>query len=134
MDKSSSDLVLCNPGLFAGLLEAVLRLTDDGLYVWRRAEGDPKRLTAWPSRLIRTPEDYEMRIGRRLAGVTVGFRAETPGTDNELMLRIIDGVGNHYYLEYRDIPAELRRLVKKVHRVAKKRCGKGRLSLLLTRG
>lgn len=130
MERTSSDFVLRNPEVIENWLSWVIHMTEDGLLVWRRAAGNPKRLMAYPSDRIRTPADFEMLIGRRFAGVTVGYPADAEETDHEMWLRLIDGVGERYYLEYRDAPEVLRQTMKAVHSLALGRCGQGQVTPL----
>lgn len=122
----TSRSVIGNPGLFESSIESLLRLTQDGLLVWRISRHNPKRFEAFPSDEIKTKEDFELRIGKRLAGATVGYPADADKKDDYLWFRLIDGVGERYYVEYHDAPTpELKSFVKQLYALAKKECGKG---------
>lgn len=128
MERESSPFVLANPDHVSRILESVLRWTEGDLLVWRRVEANPKRLMAYPSDKIQTPADFAARIGNRFAGVTVGYPAEAEEKNDELWLRITDGAGNQYYVEHRDAPKELRRLMRAVHRLAAAKCNQGKIT------
>lgn len=82
MDQTgTSCAVIDNPELFERSIEALMRLTVDGLLVWRVSRRNPKRFVAFPSGEIKTREDFELKIGRRLSGATVGHPADTDGKD-----------------------------------------------------
>ena len=122
----TSYAVLENPGLFEDCIASVMRLTEDGLLVWRKSQNNPNRFMSYPSSEIKTTEDFELRVGRRLAGATVGYPVEANNNDRYLWFRLTDGVGEQYYVEYHDAPTpELKSLVKQLYAIAKKKCGKG---------
>ena len=81
---------------------------------------------SYPSSEIKTTEDFELRVGRRLAGATVGYPVEANNNDRYLWFRLTDGVGEQHYVEYHDAPTpELKSLVKQLYAIAKAECGKG---------
>lgn len=122
----TSYAVLDNPELFECSIQALMRLTKDGLLVWKVSRHNPKRFEAFPSSKIKNREDFELRVGRRLAGATVGYPADTDEKDRYLWFRLIDGVGEQHYVEYHDAPTpELKSLVKQLYTLAKAECGKG---------
>ena len=124
--NGTSYAVLNNPGLFESSIQSLIRLTKRGLLVWRVSRHNPKRVEAFPSSEIKDKEDFELRVGKRLAGATVGYPADTDEKDRYLWFRLTDGVGEQHYVEYRDAPTpELKSLVKQLYALAKKECGKG---------
>ena len=70
---------------------------EDGLLVWRDKSGKigHKTFKAYPSDKIKAVEDFEMMIGRRLAGVVVGY--PTKGGPLRFMLR--SRTGDTYSLD-----------------------------------
>ena len=122
----TSYAVLDNPELFESSIQALIRMTKNGLLIWRVSRHNPKRVEAFPSSEIKNKEDFELRVGRRLAGATVGYPADTNEKDRYLWLRITDGTGEQHYVEYHDAPtSELKFLIKQLHKLAKSECGKG---------
>ena len=108
----TSYAVLENPGLFESSISSLTRLTKDGLLVWRISRHNPKRFEAFPSSEIKTREDFELRVGKRLAGATVGYPADTDKKDQHLWFRLTDSIGEQHYVEYHDAPSpELKSLV-----------------------
>ena len=129
MSDGTSEYVRENPGLFLAMIESVVRLTGDGLLVGRKSRHNANRYESYPSDKIRTTDDFETRIGRRLAGATVGYPADAGGDDDHLWLRFIDGAGNRYYVEFRDAPTpELRKGVKDLYALAARTCDQGKLT------
>ncbi len=131
----TSYTVLDNPQLFESSIEALIRLTKEGLLVWRVSWHNPKRVEAFPSSEIKNIGDFELRVGRRLAGATVGYPADTDEKDRYLWLKITDGTGEQHYVEYHDAPTPvLKSLVKQLHALAKSECGKGPVTSMLLYG
>ncbi len=125
-NTGTSHAVLKNPGLFESSIQNLIRLTKNGLLVWRESRHNSKRFEAFPSGEIRTREDFELRIGRRLAGATVGYPAGADKKDKYLWFRLTDGTSERYYVEYHDAPtSELKSLVKQLYTLAKSECGNG---------
>lgn len=121
----TSYAVLDNPGLFESAIQNLMRLTKCGLLVWRVSRHNPNRFEAFPSSEIKNREDFELRVGKRLAGVTVGYPADTDEKDRFLWFRLTDGVGEQHHVEYHDAPTpELKSFVKQLYALAKKECGK----------
>jgi hypothetical protein len=130
---ATSSTVFDNPELFESSVQALIKLTQGGLLVWRISRHNSKRLVAFPSSEIKTPEDYELKIGRKLAGATVGYPIDTSEEDDFLWLSITDGNSEKHYIEYSDAPtSELRSLLKQLHTLAKSECDKGSLTPLLS--
>ena len=75
----------------------IIQMTEDGRLVWRDKSGKigHKIFKAYPSDRIRTIDDFEMLIGRRLAGAVVGYPTE--GALLRFMLR--SGTGDTYPLD-----------------------------------
>jgi len=135
LNTGTSCAVLDNPEFFESFIQSLLRLTKDGLLVWRVSQHNPKRFESFPSSEIKTKEDFELKVGRRLAGATVGYPADTPEKDRHLWLRITDGTGQQHYVEYHDAPtSELKSLVKQLHTLAKLECGKGSVTAMTLYG
>jgi len=127
----TSCFVLDNPELFENSLQSLMRLSKEGLLVWRVSQHNQKRFEAFPSGEIKTKEDFEFKVGRRLAGVTVGYPTDTPEKNRHLWLRITDGTGQQHYIEYHDAPTlELKSLVKQLYNLAKSECGKGSVTAM----
>lgn len=127
----TSCTVLDNPSLFESVIESVMRLTKDGLLVWRKSQNNPNRFVSYPSSEIKTKQDFELRVGRRLAGATVGYPVGANNDDKYLWFKVTDGAGEQHYVEPKDAPTkELKRLVKKLYALAKAECGKGSVTSL----
>lgn len=134
-NTGTSFSVLDNPGLFENSIQALIRLTREGLLVWRVSAHNPKRFEAFPSSEVKTTEEFELRVGRRLAGATVGYPTDAEEKDRYLWLRITDGTGELHYVEYKDAPTlELKSLVKQLHSLAKSECGKGSVTSIPLHG
>ena len=127
----TSYIVLENPSLFEDCIASVMRLTKDGLLVWRKSRNNPNRFVSYPSSAIKTVQDFELRIGRKLAGATIGYPVEENNNNRYLWFRLTDGVGEQHYVEYHDAPThELKSLLKELCSLAKSRCDKGTVTSL----
>ncbi len=119
-----------SPQLMTSMIDAVMRMTDDGRLVWRRSRQNQNRFEALPSDKIVTQDDFETMIGRRLAGITVGYPVEADGDDAHLWLRFTDGAGEKHYVDKDDLP-ELLPLAKELYLFARARLDQGAVTFLL---
>ncbi len=123
--------VLDNPSLYENCIIAAMNLTEGKLLVWRKSKHNPNKFEAFPSDKIKTEQDFENQIGKKFTGITVGHPADARKIDKYLWLRITDGCGQQYYIEYRDAPTdELKILVKKIYDLASSKCNKGSITSL----
>ena len=131
----TSYAVLENPSLFEDCIASIMGLTKDGLLVWRKSQNNPNRFMSYPSSKIKTTEDFELRVGRRLAGATIGYPVEANNDNRYLWFRLTDGTGEQHYVEYPDAPTnELKTLVQELYATAKSECGKGAVTSLPLHG